>query len=57
MKPANKKGHKVIPPVVKLAAFILYAISHIVNTHGFNRQGEEPYKKKDVIATKGLPTY
>jgi len=29
----------------------------MVNTHGFNRQGEEPYKEEDVITTKGLPTY
>jgi len=29
----------------------------MVNTHGFNRQGEEPYKEENVITTKGLPTY
>jgi len=29
----------------------------MVNTHSFNRQGEEPYKEEDVIITKGLPTY
>jgi hypothetical protein len=29
----------------------------MVDTHGFNRQGEELYKEEDVIATKGLPTY
>jgi hypothetical protein len=57
MKPANRKGHKVIPFIVKLAASILYIINYIVNTHGFNRQGEELYKEEDVIITKGLPTY
>jgi len=57
MKPANRKGHRVIPPVVRLAASTSYIISHIVNTYGFNRQGEEPYKEEDVIITKGLPTY
>ena len=29
----------------------------MVDTYGFNRQGEEPYKEEDVITTKGLPTY
>ena len=29
----------------------------MVDTHSFNRQGEEPYKKENIIAIKGLPTY
>ena len=37
IKPVNRKSYKVIPPVVKLAASILYIISHIVNTYSFNR--------------------
>ena len=57
MKPANRKGYKVIPLIVRLAASILYIISYIVNTHGFNRQGEEPYKKEDIVITKGLLIY
>ena len=57
MKPANRKGHGVIPPVVRSAASTSHAISHMVDTHGFNRQGEEPCEEEDVIATKGLPTH
>jgi hypothetical protein len=57
MKPANRKGYGVIPPIVRLAASILHAISYIVNTHGFNRQGEELCEEEDVIITKSLPTY
>jgi len=57
MKPANRKGHGVIPSIVKSAASTSHVISHMVNTYGFNRQGEEPYKEEDIITTKGLPTY
>ena len=57
MKPVNKKGYKVIPFIVRLAASTLHAISHMVDTHGFNRQGKELCKKEDIIITKGLPTY
>ena len=56
-KPANRKGHGVIPPVVRSAASTSHAISHMVDTHGFNRQGEEPCEEEDVITTKGLPTH
>ena len=57
MKFANRKGYRVIPLVVRLVASILYVISYIVDAHSFNRQGEEPCEKEDVIITKSLPTY